>query len=287
MTANELFEIAKEASNNNDVEKAIKYYQLAADQGHDEAMVRLGVIYLRQSEEEGQKTLYEKALELIEKSANLGNAKAQCLIGVHYKETGNYAKAKGWLEKAAQQDIAGAWLLLGDMYEEGLGVRKDASKATEHYLKSAELGDNEAQCKLAGKYFQGNGCDKDYKESYKWMQLAAENGNKVAKEMLAKHRSTYESLIKEGEPKSGCYVATAVYGSYDCPEVWTLRRYRDNRLAKTWYGRAFIKTYYAISPTLVKWFGKKTWFKNFWLKRLNKFVTNLKEQGFEDTPYND
>ena len=31
----------------------------------------------------------------------------------------------------------------------------------------------------------------------------------------------------------GCYVATAVYGSYDCPEVWTLRRYRDYTLAAT------------------------------------------------------
>ena len=24
----------------------------------------------------------------------------------------------------------------------------------------------------------------------------------------------------------GCYIATCVYGSYDCPEVWTLRRFR-------------------------------------------------------------
>ena len=44
----------------------------------------------------------------------------------------------------------------------------------------------------------------------------------------------------------GCYVATAVYGSYDCPQVWTLRRYRDYTLAETWHGRAFIRTYYAI-----------------------------------------
>ena len=54
----------------------------------------------------------------------------------------------------------------------------------------------------------------------------------------------------------GCYVATAVYGSYDCPQVWTLRRYRDYTLAETWLGRLFILLYYAISPTLVKWFGE-------------------------------
>lgn len=85
----------------------------------------------------------------------------------------------------------------------------------------------------------------------------------------------------------GCYVATAVYGSYDCPQVWTLRRYRDNTLAKTWYGRAFIHTYYAISPTLVKWFGKTKWFKRLWKGKLDKMVARLQAQGVESTPYND
>ena len=47
--------------------------------------------------------------------------------------------------------------------------------------------------------------------------------------------------------KSGCYVATAVYGSYDCPEVWTLRRFRDNYLDNYLLGRMFIKLYYAIN----------------------------------------
>ena len=87
--------------------------------------------------------------------------------------------------------------------------------------------------------------------------------------------------------QSGCYVATAVYGSYDCPQVWTLRRYRDNILAKSWYGRAFIRTYYAISPTLVKWFGKTNWFKNMWKGKLDRMVKKLQDAGVENTPYND
>ncbi len=84
-----------------------------------------------------------------------------------------------------------------------------------------------------------------------------------------------------------CYVATAVYGSYDCPEVWTLRRYRDDVLASTWYGRTFIRTYYAISPTIVKHFGHTKWFNRIWRKRLDKMVHNLREAGVESTPYAD
>lgn len=87
--------------------------------------------------------------------------------------------------------------------------------------------------------------------------------------------------------KTGCYIATCVYGSYDCPQVWTLRRYRDFVLAETWYGRLFIKTYYAISPTIVKWFGKTEWFKKLWKNKLDKMVAKLQEQGYESTEYND
>ena len=90
-----------------------------------------------------------------------------------------------------------------------------------------------------------------------------------------------------GISKKGCYVATCVYGTYDCPQVWTLRRYRDNILASTWYGRAFIRTYYAISPTIVKWFGNTQWFKNHWKSRLDKMVSNLQTRGLEDAPYQD
>ena len=87
--------------------------------------------------------------------------------------------------------------------------------------------------------------------------------------------------------KNGCYVATCVYGSYDCPQVWTLRRFRDNTLAATWYGRAFIRAYYTISPTIVKWFGNTQWFKNLWKNKLDKMVSNLRSNGVEDTPYQD
>ena len=89
------------------------------------------------------------------------------------------------------------------------------------------------------------------------------------------------------QSNSGCYIATAVYGSYDCPEVWTLRRYRDNVLDNTWYGRLFIRTYYAISPTLVKWFGSTNWFREMFLKPLNKWVAKLNKSGFDNTPYQD
>ena len=96
-----------------------------------------------------------------------------------------------------------------------------------------------------------------------------------------------ESINDGKATNSGCYIATAVYGSYDCPEVWTLRRYRDNILSKTRYGRLFIKIYYTISPKLVKWFGNTQWFKMLWRHKLDKKVLNLQKSGVKSTPYID
>jgi ankyrin repeat protein len=92
---------------------------------------------------------------------------------------------------------------------------------------------------------------------------------------------------RKNTKSSGCYIATAVYGSYDCPQVWILRRYRDNTLANNILGRLFIRAYYSIGPIIVKTLGNARWFTAFSRSRLDKFVHQLQENGYENTPYND
>ena len=84
-----------------------------------------------------------------------------------------------------------------------------------------------------------------------------------------------------------CYVATCVYGSYDCPQVWTLRRFRDNSLDHSWFGKRFIQAYYSVSPFIVKVFGSKRWFNRVCKSALNKFVTKLQNKGVDSSPYSD
>ena len=124
-------------------------------------------------------------------------------------------------------------------------------------------------------------CDDCYEEGYEdgYDEGRRSRGPRGTQAVIERHRRENEA--------NGCYIATAVYGSYDCPEVWVLRRYRDFTLARSWYGRAFIRTYYAISPTLVKWFGHTEWFKKMWKGKLDRMVANLNADGVEDSPYED
>lgn len=93
---------------------------------------------------------------------------------------------------------------------------------------------------------------------------------------------------QQTQQKGGaCYIATAVYGSYDCPEVWTLRRFRDKVLLSTWHGKLFVKAYYLFSPMLVRRFGRCSWFVNYWRRRLDQLTERLKSKGMSDQPYED
>ena len=97
----------------------------------------------------------------------------------------------------------------------------------------------------------------------------------------------YEDTQPELAPRKFCYVATCVYGSYDCPQVWQLRRYRDFYLDNHWWGRLFIKVYYKVSPVMIKWFGKTKAFKKFFKKILDKKVAKLTKLNYSDSQYED
>lgn len=95
------------------------------------------------------------------------------------------------------------------------------------------------------------------------------------------------SPVAESAKQGGCYVATAVYGSYDCPQVWTLRKYRDSCLAPTPTGRTMIRVYYAVSPALVRRYGDSLLLRQVAKPILDRVVRRLQARGYASTPYSD
>jgi len=82
--------------------------------------------------------------------------------------------------------------------------------------------------------------------------------------------------------RKGCFIATACYGDYDAPEVLILRKYRDEKLAVTSFGRLFIETYYLVSPFFARTIEKSEFLKrvvrNYFLQKLIKSISSSNEK---------
>ena len=184
--------------------------------------------------------------------------------------------AKNPLDKTSRTMLIGELLfVMGD------GLRKNncTAKAVEIYKQAIATLESEVFLTASA-----SNVPAQYLQTVNRMEEAANFIRKSEPNYMTKRES---SKARQGDKKGGCYVATCVYGSYDCPQVWTLRRFRDNTLGTTWYGRLFIRTYYAVSPTIVKWFGKTDWFKKMWRGTLDRMVKELEANGVENTPYED
>jgi uncharacterized repeat protein (TIGR01451 family) len=58
---------------------------------------------------------------------------------------------------------------------------------------------------------------------------------------------------------SGCFIATAAYGSADESHVAALREFRDRILRRSAAGRTFIDWYYAHSPPVARYISARPW----------------------------
>ena len=96
-----------------------------------------------------------------------------------------------------------------------------------------------------------------------------------------------KTMETDNPQNSGCYIATAVYGSYDCPEVRVLRRWRDSALMTTATGRAVVRLYYAVSPRIVRLLDGHPWFSRLARTPLEPLVAHLRHRRISDEPYAD
>ena len=97
------------------IEKAIDYYNQAAELGSAESLLNLGIIYADSKDDK------KKAFECYQKAAELGNSKALFNMGLMYQEGQgvdriDIRKAKECFEKAADQGNAQAQLNLALIY---------------------------------------------------------------------------------------------------------------------------------------------------------------------------
>ena len=133
----------------------------------------------------------DQGIEQLRKAAEDGHVEAQVRLGVKY-DLGkgvpkNDSEAVKWYRKAAEQGHASAQFNLGVMYANGEGVPEDDQEAMRWYRKAAEQGNAPAQYNLGVKYAKGEGVPEDDRKAVKWFRLAAEQGGRYGATQLGRH----------------------------------------------------------------------------------------------------
>ena len=118
--------------------------------------------------------------EFLKEKAQAGESAAQYSLGEMYWDgvgvRKDYVEAAKWYRKAAEQGYIEAQRMLGLMYDLDIGVAEDGVEAAKWYRMAAEQGDADAQFNLGRMYYQGDGVPKDDLEAVKWMRAVAEQG---------------------------------------------------------------------------------------------------------------
>ncbi|WP_296056111.1 tetratricopeptide repeat protein [uncultured Amphritea sp.] len=130
---------------------------------------------------------YKVELKTVEPAAESGDAIAQNRLGEMY-EFGYGVKrdateAFQWYTLAADQGLVVAQHNLGRAYNFGTGVKQDFSMAEKWYRKAAEQGHMDAMFFLGALYSNNHGAEDDQQTNiiaYAWLQNALELGNQTA-----------------------------------------------------------------------------------------------------------
>ena len=156
-----------------DYAEAVKWYLLAAEQGHDWAQYSFGSMY---EHGRGISENDAEAVKWYRKAAEQGNAFAQTDLGHMYARgrgvSQDDAEAVKWYRRTAEQGYQEAQHILGFMYTRGRGVPQNDVEAAKWYRKAAEQGYLEAQDCLGIMFRDGRGVPQDDVQAYAWLNLA-------------------------------------------------------------------------------------------------------------------
>lgn len=175
-----------------DLEQAIDFYKLSAEQGYADSLVSAGEVCMNNKE-------YDRALKFFMSAYKNGDPVAAFYIGrMYYYGTGveeNDDKAFFYLKIASDKNIKDANAILGAMYGFGMGTEKDIDKAMQ-LLNDVTEGNEAFSYNMKGRIMIGEG---NNEEGKKWLQKSAELGNEDAQRLLSEGvGKTDEELANEG-----------------------------------------------------------------------------------------
>jgi serine/threonine-protein kinase len=161
-------------------DSAAVWYQQASDKGDPESTERLARMY-----EQGRGVTVDlgRSVALLRRAADGGQVDAQRELAVRYARgvpgvlRRDEGSAASWYTLAAGSGDVASMRALGDIYENGRGVRKNESEAVGWWQKAAAAGDTASQYDLGMAYLRGRGVAKSDSAAMYWLARLAALGH--------------------------------------------------------------------------------------------------------------
>ena len=171
--------------------EAVKTLEQLWDKGFSSAAYHLGKAY-----QDGPGILPddEKAEGWFRRSAAMGDAQSQYMLGKLLQEQRRMSEAASWYERASESGNQYAQYRLGKMCLLGNGVSKDIERAVQLLGDSASQGNQYAQYVLGKLYLQGKEVGQDQDAAEYWLTQSAAQGNSYA-QFLLDHRQRDPSVL--------------------------------------------------------------------------------------------
>jgi len=233
--------------------EGLRHIQRAADAGSSEGAHRLALVYAQGLA--GMPRNDSRAVELFEKAASAGHARAQLNLGIlYFRGQGvprDLIQARAWLEKAAASgDPQALYALARAMSESTAEAGADSVRAADLYRRAAEKGHVLAGLRYGLALNEGNGVKRDPLAAQRWLIQAQESGvpeaalalgDMAARTPSSRDKATNEKIVQSalswyqtaahaGVPSGQFKLANAYFAGVGVP--------RDPAQALLWYSRA-------------------------------------------------
>lgn len=207
-------------------QKALEWYEFAANGGNREAQFAYGNILLRGKAVPADK---KAGRAFLEKAAEAGHSRAQFnlaqIITAERPTWAGFKRALPWYEKAANAGLADAQYAMANIYAEARGVPvNDEVQARKWLALAAEQGLDTAQLDYAIWLANGRGGAKDEKAALGWFGRAARQRNVLAQNRLARMYA-FGVGTKVDEVKAGAWHTVARRAGHT--DVQLDRRFAD------------------------------------------------------------
>lgn len=165
-----------------DAEKGVEYLTQSSTAGYIRSFHVLGQHYLCHTEEEGH---IQKAIDALTTAAEQGYTLSQWDLAVIYHDDDDYVsqdydKARYWLEKCLEADYPPAHYAIGKTLVNGDLYKQDYNKALEHLRTAVEQGVHDADALYLQLRWEGKGVEANREEVVKVFAKLAEDNDAIA-----------------------------------------------------------------------------------------------------------